>query len=186
VDDFYGLGRVDRWLNSRPPRQHAALHWFQAFMAGWLLGLTGWFAGAIFGTASLIALPPIALAAAILAVPLRRLLPALYARRLRRKPDRTGPEFTWPQLALTTLLSAEMPLEAVGQTLGPSLHHQVFGAALALLQGILAIAILPVAFMIARYSRRLAQAHRAHWPPLPYPPLPPQQLPSPETTPTGP
>jgi len=177
VDDLYGLDPLDRWLNARQGKQRAVLLWYQAFIPGWLLGMVAWFTWAFFGSASVVAVPLIAGAAAVLALPLRRLLPALHARRLRRNPARTGPEFMWRLIALTSLLATGMALAAVNQAAGPSLPGGLKGT-IALLGPLESLAVLPLAFTMPRYAKRYAKARLPHWPQLPYPPLPPHQPPS--------
>jgi len=162
VDNFHGLDRLDRWLNSRQGEQRSILNWLQAFIMGWLLGMVGWFSWALFAlvhfaSAPLIALPVIALAAAVLAVPLRRLPPALHAWRSRRYPAKTGPEFTWRQIVTGALFALSELLGAVNGSVGPSLPRGLV-VALAGLQLIVALPILPLVLTMSSYTRRYAQA----------------------------
>jgi hypothetical protein len=159
VDDFYGLDRLDRWLNSRQGKQRAVLNWFQVFMLSWYLCMLGGLAWAFFGSVPLIAVPGIALAAAVLAVPFRRLIPAMYARRSRRSPDKTGPEFTWRWMVMAFLFAIAELLGAVNASVGQSLPHGLRDA-LALLQAIVALSALPVLFTLSRYTRRYSQARQ--------------------------
>lgn len=160
MDDSYGLDPVDRWLNSRQGIQRSALNWFQVFTMGCYLGMLGWLTWALFASASLIALPVIALAAAVLAVPLWRLPPASHARRFRRYPDKTGPEFTWRWIVAAILFAIEMVLAAVHESVGQALPHDGFRDALDLLQMIVALSILPLLLTTSRYTRRYAQARK--------------------------
>jgi hypothetical protein len=157
VDSLYGLDPVDRWLNSRQGKQRSSLNWFQVFLMGCYLGMLGWFSWALFASASLIALPVIALVAAVLAVPLRRLPPATRARRSRRYPDKTYPEFTWRSGVIAILFAIEMVLAAVDGSVGQSLPHGLRDA-LALLQVIVALSVFPMLITTFRYTRRYARA----------------------------
>ena len=157
MDPLDGLDRIDRWLNSRQGKQRAVLNWAMVFYSCFMIGMAGWHSWDLFAPASLITLPVIALAAAVLAVPLRRLAPALHARNIRRRPERTGPEFTWRWLAFGTLLATDLVISAVMRSSGPSLSHGLLGA-LSLLQGAAAFATLPLVFTAPGYTRRYAQA----------------------------
>jgi hypothetical protein len=121
VDDFYGLDRLDRWLNSRQGKQRAVLNWYPVFVAGCYLGLPGWFTWVFFGSPPLIALPVIVTAAAILAVPFRRLTPAMYARHRRRHPGKADPQFTWRWSVISILAALQLTLAAVNGPIGQSL-----------------------------------------------------------------
>jgi hypothetical protein len=157
MDPLDGLDRIDRWLNSGQGKQRAVLNWAMIFHPCLMIGMAGWFSWELFASASLITLPVIALAAAVLAVPLRRLAPALHARNSRRRPERTGPEFTWRWIAFDILIATELVLSAVMQSSGPSLSHGLQWA-LSLLQGVAALTALPLAFTTPPYTRRYAQA----------------------------
>jgi hypothetical protein len=159
VDDFYGLDRLDRWLNSRQGKQRAVLNWYPIFMLGCYLGLLGWFTWAFFGSPPFLLLPVIVAAVAVLAVPLRRLTPAMYARRCRRHPGKADPQFTWRWIVLAVLFAAEEALAAVNGSIGQSLPR---GPKLALssLQMILAVSAFPVLLTAYRYRRRYVQARQ--------------------------
>ena len=168
VDDFYGLDRVDRWLNSRQGIQRSVLNWSMLFYPLFLVGMVTWLGWELFATPSLIAVPVIALAAAVLAVPLRRLAPAWHARNSRRRPSRTGPEFSWRWIAFGILITTEMVLAAVTESIGQNLSHGL-RATLSSLQVIVSFAMLPLLFTAYGYTRRYTQARLSH-PSLPYPP----------------
>jgi hypothetical protein len=157
VNNLDGLDPVDRWLNSRPGKQRALLDWFQTFMLGWYPGLLGWLAWALFGSPSLIVLPLIALAAAVLAVPFRHLIPALYAWRSRRHPSKTGPEFTWRGLAIGILFGIDGVLSAVNVSVGQSLPRGL-QLTLASVQVIVVLLAAASAFTMIAYARRYEQA----------------------------
>jgi hypothetical protein len=158
VDNSYGLDPVDRWLNSRQGKQRSVLNWFLVFTIGCYLGMIGWFTWAFFASASLIALPVIALAAAVLAVPLGRFPPAIHARRSRLYPDKTGPEFIWRWFVTAILFAIEMVLAAVNESVGQTLPHHGLREALDLLQVIVALSTFPLLLTTSRYTRRYAQA----------------------------
>jgi hypothetical protein len=160
VDDLYGLDRVDRWLNSGQGKQRSLLNWFQVFIMGCYLGMLGWFFWAFFASASLMALPVIALAAAVLAVPLRRLPPDMRARRSRRYPDKTGPEISWRWVVIASLFAIEMVLSAVDESVGHSLPYGLRDA-LALLGVVAALSVFPLLLMTYRYMRRYARARES-------------------------
>jgi hypothetical protein len=160
VDDFYGLDPVDRWLNSRQGRQRSVLNWFHVFIMGWYLGILGWLSLTFFAPVPLIALPLIALAAAVLAVPLRRLAPAAHAWRSRRRPAETGPEFMWRRIAMLILLGIEEGVMAVNEYFVQSLTHHALRGALVSLQMIVALSILPLLITTSLYTRRYAQARQ--------------------------
>ena len=160
MDNFYGLDRADRWLNSRLGQQRSVLNWFQVFIMGWYLGILGWLAWSFFASVPLIALPVIALVAAVLAVPLRRLAPAMHARRARRHPAKTGPEFTWRWIVTAILFGIEEALVAVNGSLGQNLAHHALRGALDLLQVIVALSVFPLLITTPRYTRRYLQARQ--------------------------
>jgi hypothetical protein len=76
-------------------------------MLGYFLGvLLVWFPWEFFASVPVIVLPLIAAVAAVLAVPLRGLVPAAHARQSRRYPDKTGPELTWRSIAQACIAAA--------------------------------------------------------------------------------
>jgi hypothetical protein len=149
------------------------LNWFQVFIMGCYLGIAGWFAWAFFASASLAALLVIALAAAVLAVPLRRLPPAMHASRSRRYPGKTGPELTWRWIATFILFAIEMVLAAVNEFIGRTLPHHGLRDALDLLQVTVTLSTVPLLLTTSRYMRRYTHARQSgpvglpacvHWP----------------------
>ncbi len=157
MDDFYGLDPLDRWLNSRQGKQRAVLNWFPVFMLAFYFGMLGWLTWVFFGSPSLIAVPVIALAAAVAAVPLKRLAPAMHAWRSRRHPDKTGPQFTWRWMAIAIAFAIEEVVSAIDESVGQSLPHGPRGA-LDLLQGIVALSVFPLLLTMHRYTRRYTRA----------------------------
>jgi hypothetical protein len=164
VDDFYGLDRFDRWLNSQRGLRGFFLLWLDGMPLAVLLGLAllGWLVMKNLSGASTPGLRTAVAVCIVLAVPggfLMSGLQTIAVRGARSDPRRFQPRFSWRRsvyLALITSAPAfNLAYLSIGRRLPPaSLWSWLLAA----------IATVAMFYWNDRYLRQAAQARLARAP----------------------